>query len=78
LKYTFQKRLWPAIKRWWQGEYELWDDIPGFVVIGGRYRRHWTAEVSRAVVFFVAAHWQFVISTSLAIAGLVFAFLALR
>ena len=39
------------------------------VIVGGRYKRHWTAEFARTCVEFYLLQWQWVIGFLLAVIG---------
>ena len=67
------------IADWYQGELTLPPNDPNspVVILGIRYKRHWTASTARVLVEFYLAHWQWVIGTALAIAALLVAALSL-
>jgi hypothetical protein len=76
----FFNAIGDRISRWWLGEFRPYKNDPdsAVVLIGGRYHRHWTADVAHAIVDFYLRHWQFVWTTALAIVGLVIAALAIK
>lgn len=63
------------IKNWYDGEFILYKNDPHdtVVIIGGSYKRHWTARIARLLVKFWLAHWQWTIATALAVCGLAIA-----
>lgn len=71
LKQKFSKR--------YEGEYVPYENDPNssFVMIGGDYERHWTANVVRSVVAFYLAHWKWVWGFSASVVGLYMAYLKL-
>jgi hypothetical protein len=60
------------IEKWYEGEFIPYRNNPydSVVIMGGRYKRHWTASVARLAVQFWVNHWQWTIGTVLAICGL--------
>ena len=73
------RKVW----RWYEGTgktEEFENDRNSMCILGPRFytEYHWTARVVRAVVSFYLAHWQWVWSTVLTLAGLWLAVLALR
>ena len=66
-------RVRQAIRDWYVGEFEAYPNAPSspIVVLGGWYRRHWTAEVARTCVDFYLRHWQWVLGFILAVIGIV-------
>jgi hypothetical protein len=68
------------IAKWYEGRWVAYENPPGsdIVIIGGNYERHWTSRTAHVLVDFYLAHWQWVIGTVLAIAGLLVALAALK
>ena len=66
------KRALGAVRSWYDGRPISHDDPPrsSVVLIGFAYRRHWTAAVARSLVSFWLRHWQWIIGTVIAVAGL--------
>jgi len=65
------------IKRWYSGEsksHEFENDPDSsLVIIPMPYTEyHWSAKIARAIVGFYLRHWQWVITTVIAIIGLLF------
>ena len=67
--------IWQRLASWYEGRWVAYENPPGSVVVilGGNYERHWTSKVAHVLVDFYLAHWQWIIGTALAIAGLVYA-----
>jgi hypothetical protein len=64
------------LKRWWQGTYVPAKNDPNSgLFFMGNYKLHWTATVAHALVAFWLRHWQYSISTAIAVVGL---FIALK
>jgi len=67
------------LKRWWQGTYvppAPNDPHSSVVVISpGTYRLHWSSRAAHVICEFWLAHWQYVISTVIAVVGI---FIALK
>ncbi len=63
------RRLLRIIEDWYRGPF-----VPGveneYVVIMGAHEPHWTARLARAIITFVASHWQFLIMFGLGLASL--------
>jgi hypothetical protein len=47
------------IENWYEGEYVPYENHPddAVVIIGGTYKRHWTASDARVLVNFWLDHW---------------------
>jgi hypothetical protein len=60
------------IENWYEGEFVPYKNDPNDAtfIIGGTYKRHWTAKVARILVGFWLNHWQWTIGTALGIVGL--------
>jgi hypothetical protein len=60
------------IENWYEGEFVPFQNEPNdpVFIMGGRYRRHWTAQAARVLVKFWQNHWQWTVGTMLAICGL--------
>ena len=60
------------IENWYEGRFVPYENSPKdpLVIIGGKYKRHWSAGVARVLVTFWLSHWQWTIGTALAIVGL--------
>ena len=43
-------------------------------MLGGWYERHWTAEAARIIAEFWLAHWKFIVTTGIALGGLLMAY----
>jgi hypothetical protein len=58
---------------WYEGEFELYKNDPNssVVIIGGDYRRHWTAVVARTLVRFWLEHWKWIVGVAVAISAVV-------
>ena len=71
--------MWTKIRdgivRWYEGVFEPYANDPNSsaIIMGGDYRRHWTAHVARALVRFWLAHWKWIVTTVIAIAGVLLA-----
>ncbi len=63
------------IENWYEGEFVPHENDPddAVVILGGTYKRHWTARVARMLVTFWFNHGQWTIGTVLAICGLALA-----
>ena len=63
------------IEKWYEGEFVPHENEPhvAIVIIGGTYKRHWTAKTVRTVLRFWLNHWQWTIGTLLAVCGLAIA-----
>jgi len=61
--------LFKKIKKWYYGEYKLFENDPNSPVIfvGGYYVKHWTAKFANIVVKFYLEHWKWLWSTIIAI-----------
>jgi hypothetical protein len=59
-------------ENWYEGEFIPYKKDPYdlLVVIGGTYKRHWTASVARMLVKFWSNHWQWTVGMVVAICGL--------
>lgn len=70
-------QLWQGIRQWWDGRYIPYENDPrsSLVFVGGYQERHWTAKATRAVVFFVAKEWRWLIPVMLSAFGLYVAYL---
>lgn len=68
------------LKKWYEGEYVPHKNKPGshVVIFGGSYKRHWTAALARILVEFWVGNWRFLITTAIAMAGVVAAYLHLQ
>ncbi len=71
------KRIKRQIIRWWVGEFIPYENDPNsiFQIIGGRYRRHWSAVALRAAINFFAREWKWCITFTFGLAGLVMTYL---
>lgn len=67
------------IKDWYEGEFEVYENDPNsqVVIIGGDYKRHWTARIARVVVEFYLDHWKWLWAFSMSVVGLYLAWLKL-
>lgn len=65
------------IIRWWLGEFVPYENDPNSIVqiIGGRYKRHWSAAVLQVTINFVAREWKWCIGFMFGLAGLVMTYL---
>jgi hypothetical protein len=74
------KRLADRVSRWWLGEFRPYKNDPdaAIVMLGGKYHRHWTADVAHLVVDSYLKHWQFIWTTGLAVVGLIIAALTIK
>jgi hypothetical protein len=62
------------IRRWWKGVLvpPLSSPPGGLVIISlGKYKRHWTANVARAMWSYMQANYKWVIGTGIAVAAIV-------
>ena len=68
------------IKEWYEGEWVPFENNPNssIVLIGGSYRRHWTAEIARKLISFYLNHWQWCWGTIIALVSLYVAIIALK
>jgi len=71
------------IKHWYQREVKMItfeDDPDGMVFIAPLVytKYHWTAKIARGFVGFYLRHWQWLLGTAIAIAGLYVAILSLK
>lgn len=69
------------IAAWYQGRLVSDDPIVGkhFIVLpGDRYERHWTSSAAHILVDFYLAHWQWVVTTILAVIAVAIAILQLK
>ena len=66
-----------SIRQWWDGRYVPYENDPRsqLVFIGGGQEWHWTAKAARAVVFFAAKEWRWLIPVLLTCFGLFIAYL---
>jgi hypothetical protein len=66
-----------AIQNWYDGTYTAHEnrDDSALYFAGGFYERHWTSRVAHAIAEFWGKHWQYAISTGIAVIGI---FIALR
>lgn len=73
------KRVRESVSSWWNGRYVPYENGPSdsVIIIGGHREWHWTAKVARSVVFFAQAEWKWVVGTTLAVIGLLIAYLNL-
>ena len=58
------------LKRWYKGEWKNFEFGPDSPLWGGQVERHWTARGVRTVVAFWFRHWQYIITTCIALIGL--------
>ena len=67
--------MWKRIHKWYEGEYVPFknDSDSMLVILDGDYKRHWTARVARVLVEFWMKHWQWMITASIAVVGLIIA-----
>lgn len=68
-----------TIKKWYEGEFVEYENDPNslVVMIGGDYKRHWTAEIARRLVAFYLAHWKWLWGFVASLMGLYLAYLKL-
>ena len=54
------KKIWDAIKNWYNGNYTPWDNEPGssIVFIGYDHNLHWTAKLVRRIAKWYLDNWQ--------------------
>ncbi|MPZ36926.1 MAG: hypothetical protein GEU95_02495 [Rhizobiales bacterium] len=65
------------IQEWYRGPYVTPppnDPRSSLVFITGHHKPHWTARAAQALVGFWLAHWQWIIGTTIACAGLMLAY----
>jgi hypothetical protein len=63
-------------RKWWEGTFTSHDnahDSPLYFV-GGYHKRHWSSKFAHVLVDFWMSHWQYIISTCIAVGGIVVAF----
>lgn len=70
-----KKTACKKIADWWDGEHKLYDDP---YIIGVHVDRHWTSSVAHIFWEFYLAHWQWIWTTVIALAGLTIAIIALK
>jgi hypothetical protein len=77
--------IWRRIRKWYEGTPPdpFVVNSPRFPALliykgRGRNRHHWTARAVRAVVTFSSQHWQWLLSTAVAVATVYVAVLALK
>jgi hypothetical protein len=70
--------MWKHIAEWYRGPYvpppPNDPNSPVALFLMGRHEPHWTARYAQVLVAFWLAHWQWVIGTSIAVAGLLIAY----
>ena len=66
-----------AVRSWYDGRPTPYDNPPGssVVLLGVSYQRHWSALVARALVAFWLRHWQWIMGTMIAVAGILVTYL---
>lgn len=71
------KRVMSRITDWYNGTFIPYKNDPSSPVqiIGGYVERHWTASAVKALVDFLSANWKFVVTSLIAIAGIILGFL---
>jgi len=64
-----------VVKRWWQGTYVPPENDPhsGIIFVLGSYERHWSSKAAHVLAKFWLKHWQYVISTCIAVVGILIA-----
>ncbi len=67
------------VAQWYEGAaYSVnTPDSPVVILPGIRYRRHWTADIARAVVAFHRTEWRWAVPVYLSACGLALAFIKL-
>ncbi len=67
------------VRMWYQGKYVPYRNDPDSILVfmNGNYHRHWTAVVANTVADFWLREWKWIIGTTIAVTGLVVAFLKL-
>lgn len=67
------------IKKWYEGEFVEYENDPNSlaVMIGGYYKKHWTAEMTEGLVIFYLAHWKWLWGFAASVVGLYLAYLKL-
>lgn len=58
-----------AVRRWWGGTYD--EEPPDSPFLLPYLRRHWTAQLVRTVVFFVAKEWKWLAGFAVAVAAVI-------
>jgi hypothetical protein len=61
------------VRAWYGGKWESYEAPQDSAVVfinAGNYKLHWTAEATRVLVRFWAAHWKWIVTTALAVAAL--------
>jgi len=63
--------------RWWDGTYTNHDNPPDSLLyfVAGYRERHWSSKFAHVLVDFWISHWQYIISTCIAVVGI---FVALK
>jgi hypothetical protein len=68
------------IKIWYEGEFVPYDNdtSSGLVFLGGYQKLHWTARAAKKLASFWYNHWKWIITTTLAFAGLFIALMKFK
>jgi hypothetical protein len=61
------------MQAWYQGNFVPYTNDPGsaFILMGGYYRRRWTANLTRALLRFWLEHWKWIVTIMVAVAALI-------
>ena len=72
-------KLMAAIQRWYEGEDTPHENDPNswVIFVGGSQKLHWTAKIARRLITFATIHWKFLITTTLAVLGLILGYMKL-
>ncbi len=67
------KRLRSVVGKWYEGEFIMHENPPdtSVFIVGGTYKRHWTARFARALVTFHTKEWKWALPFYLAVAALI-------
>ena len=70
-------RMKETFKTWWDGTYSPPENYPGSALIftTGTVRRSWPSKAAHLLAEFWLKHWQYMISTGIAVVGI---FIAIR
>lgn len=60
-------------KDWYEGEYVPFKNDPnsGVFILGGSFKRHWSARLIRVLAEFYLREWKWVIGTTVAVVAVV-------
>lgn len=63
------------VAAWYEGKFRTYDNEPGsrVFILGYWYERHWTSKVAHVLAEFWLEHWKYIITTALAVCGLIIA-----